>query len=333
MKLSGWVIDVNSELDFRFIRLFQSKGTFGAYIYYLMRNAICVQHGYYAILDNALLANIHYKLGHCTKPIKIIKETIELFGEIGILDKSLLKSNILTSADIQENWLTAKRARRARIPENLKYWLLDDNLPSNFSDNCSNNSKNCNNNNNNYSNNRDNYAIDINSNKLVQEKELSIDNTGFPESKEDLLRQKFIYKINDELSEEKYDTDRYLLENINQRLKQKYECISLDSKFSWDLFFEIDEDIRIKYLKMLSNACYDNREQKYSSLVVDYKVFRAFVNRTNISKLRQLIHLMERAKNVENEDYYMRGIIVNWVIEMAKADEKESLKKSWRGNE
>ena len=123
-KLSGWEIKSNFEYDSKFIQLINDRGPLGYYIYNLLRNSICCQFGYYAILNNALTTSIHYRLGKWTRPIKYIEETIEYFGKIGILDKSLLNKKILTSVEIQEDWLEVKQSQRARIPKNLDYWLL-----------------------------------------------------------------------------------------------------------------------------------------------------------------------------------------------------------------
>lgn len=326
MKLSGWVTEINFEFDFKFMELLNNKGPYGYYIYVLLRNAVCGQFGYYAIYNDVLLITIYHKLSKWVKSMKFVKETITYLGEIGILDKSLLQDNIITSAEIQESWLNAKRAKRARISDNLKYWLLDDNLPSNKDNNCSNNNNNCYNYPDNCSKKEDNCTIDKTiHNKLVNQvsKEIIIDNTVFPRSNEDKRNKTIIDRINEEMSSEPLNTDKYTVANMTTRFTA-IKKDSFEEELELSLFNSLlSEDIRNKYLQMLSNACYDTQKQKYNGLAVDYKSFRFFVNKSKLSKLKSLMWTMEHAENVENEDYYMRGVIVNWVLDIYKQKEEK----------
>ncbi len=126
-RLTEWLVDSKIEHKAEFIQMYYDKGPLGFYVYVLMRNIICCQNGYYAILNDSLLNYIHFKLGKWTRPVNYINELIAYFGDIDILDKTLLKKNILTSADIQKDWFKAKKTARAKIDfENLEYWLLGD---------------------------------------------------------------------------------------------------------------------------------------------------------------------------------------------------------------
>ncbi len=163
-KLSGWVDNLKDKDDFKFVEFYYNRGPLGRDIYRLVRYAICGQFGYYAIFNEALITSIHGQLGRWSKGLKFVKETIAYLGELGILDKSLLKHNILTSADIQESWLKAKQAKRAAIPKSLEYWLLSD-IPSDKDDNCSSNNDNCNNNRNRCNRKADKCTIDKDTDK------------------------------------------------------------------------------------------------------------------------------------------------------------------------
>lgn len=348
MKLSGWVTEINFEYDFKFMELLNNKGPYGYYIYVLLRNAVCGQFGYYAIYNDVLLITIYHKLSKWVKSMKFVKETITYLGELGILDKSLLQDNIITSAEIQESWLTAKRAKRARISENLKYWLLDDVLPSNKDNNCNNNNYNCNN----YADNCNKKADNCDINKTIQDKlvnqaskDIIIDNTAFSEIGENKKKyadaikrvddtcahlaeerreriENAIKRINEEASAEPFDTDKYSVASLYEKYISTF---NEDDEFEVALYFQFNnEEIRNKYLILLSKACYETKKQKYGDIEnVDYKIFRAFVNGFKLYKFRSLIKLMEISENVENEEYYMRGIIVNWVIELYTKKNKE----------
>lgn len=125
-KLTEWTINSNLFVeDDRFSDLIETKGALSFLIYVMLRGYISLTNGYYIELTDSLIRKIHRNLGRCSRGQSHIKETILYFGDIGILNNALIKKNILTSLDIQNEWQQAKK--RAKIDfSKLEYWLVID---------------------------------------------------------------------------------------------------------------------------------------------------------------------------------------------------------------
>ncbi len=268
-KLSGWVDNLKDKDDFKFVEFYYNRGPLGRDIYRLVRYAICGQFGYYAIFNEALITSIHGQLGRWSKGLKFVKETIAYLGELGILDKSLLKHNILTSADIQESWLKAKQAKRAAIPQSLEYWLLG-NIPSDKDNNCSNNDYNCSIYTDNNHKKADNCNIDkdIDSDKLV--KQLT--------NKDRVNKVKYTYvgaeqydcsQSTEYISMKCKDGDFIVTEELKNKLVNDYKDINIDVELKKMQNWLLVNSNRRKYVKgmprfivgWLNNSCNSNHKK------------------------------------------------------------------------
>lgn len=284
--LTGWVIDSYLlDNDLRFAELLDNKGALSFTIFILMRSMISVQNGYFAILNERFILALHKTLGRNSKGIEHIKAVIEYFGELGILDKSSLESNVLTSAEIQESWLIAKRAKRQRISSNLEHWLLVDTLPSTFDDNCSNNSDCCSKNNNNCNN---------NSLSCTQDK-----------TRHD---SKLINNIDKDSLEvcETYSADMVLDVVLNKdstgRAMQAFK-----NHPNYEHYY--------KYAIYLAEACNDTRLNKYGGddYYINNDFFIAWIRQIRHQELFEIFNECYRRHNdiKDSSAYYLRGIIYN----------------------
>lgn len=288
MRLSGWVMDSNLfDNDLRFVDLLENKGAVSILIYIIMRGLICSKYGYYAILDNSFILRVHRTLGRCSKGQAHIKDTILYFGKIGILDKCLLKDNILTSKDIQESWLVAKRAKRAKITNNLEHWLLIDILPSIDNDNCSSKEDKCNNNSDKCSNIEDNYIQDNtrHDSELIKEKNINIS------KKQDLGL---------------YNADKVLDIVLGKDIRGvAWTTYKLHPQY---------EHYR-KYANYIANACNDTRLNKYGgdTYYIDNDFFIAWLHSITHHDLFMLFNECYRQNSniTASTEYYLRGIIYN----------------------
>ncbi len=297
ITLSGWVVDTKIEDKAEFLQLYYDKGPLGFYIYILMRNIICGQYGYYAVLNNSLINSIHCKLGRWTRPVKFIKELIEYFGEVGILDKSLLKDNILTSVDIQKSWLIAKKAQRTVLKNvNLEHWLLVDTLPTDTSNNT-------------YSNN-DNSCTRYSDTCYKKEDTCTQDTT----------RQlvQINNKINNISENSENAQSEFTLDSVLEIIYSKHERLKNIINAQ-----EYSENA-ILYAGYWANACNDERYMSYSvdadkaTLNNDF-----FINCLFLAEANEILRIFktcyERQPNIrESVEWYFRGIIVQKYRRLAK---------------
>ncbi len=296
ITLSGWVVDTKIENKAEFIQLYYEKGPLGFYIYILMRNIICGQYGYYAILNESLLNTIHCKLGRWTKPVKYIKELIAYFGDIGILDKSLLKDNILTSVDIQKSWLIAKKAQRTVLKNvDLEHWLLVDTLPTDTSNNtCSNNDNSC-------------------------TRYLDTCYKKTDTCTQDTTQKLVLNQLNNNISENLENSQtKFTSTSVLEIIYSKHERLKniINSQ-------EYSENA-ILYAGYWANACNDERYMSYSvdaekiALNNDFFINSLFLATEN-EILRIFQACYERQPNIrESNEWYFRGIIVQKNRKLAK---------------
>lgn len=262
-----------------------------------MRNIICGQYGYYAVLNNSLINSIHCKLGRWTRPVKFIKELIEYFGEVGILDKSLLKDNILTSVDIQKSWLIAKKAQRTVLKNvNLEHWLLVDTLPTDTSNNT-------------YSNN-DNSCTRYSDTCYKKEDTCTQDTT----------RQlvQINNKINNISENSENAQSEFTLDSVLEIIYSKHERLKNIINAQ-----EYSENA-ILYAGYWANACNDERYMSYSvdadkaTLNNDF-----FINCLFLAEANEILRIFktcyERQPNIrESNEWYFRGVLVKKFRKLAK---------------
>lgn len=306
MRLSGWVKDSNLfDNDLRFVGLIEHKGALAYLIYDIMRGLISSTYGYYSILDDNFILRIHRTLGRCSKGQAHIKGVIEYFGEIGILDKCSLDNNILTSADIQQAWLVAKKAKRTRITGDLDYWLLVDTFPVDNDNFCSKDSNHC--------------------SKDSEECYKDNNHCNIDHTEQDCL-------FNNEQEENlsgKVDDNWYadtILETVFSKETDPKEVMKA---------FKIHKHYEeyYQYTKYLAHACLDTRINKYGagidSIEVDNEFFLDFVGTVRKDKLFDIYaEVYNRHSDIkENIEYYLRGVVVNkhkqnWKIKHNKKNGK-----------
>ncbi len=301
-RLSGWVINSNLFVeDDKFSDLIEAKGAISFLIYVILRGLISLTNGYYAEFTAGLVRQIHRQMGKCSKGQEHIKEIILYFGEMGILDNASLKNNILTSLDIQKEWLQAKHAKRAKIENcNLEHWLLVDTLPTPTANKCSNNDNKCSN----YSNNCNNYTDNCNTNNTEHNKtrELVQINT----------------KINNISENSGNAQSEFTLDSVLEIIYSKHERLKNIINAQ-----EYSENA-ILYAGYWANACNDERYMSYSvdadkaTLNNDF-----FINCLFLAEANEILSIFqacyEHQPDIrESVEWYFRGILVKKFRKLAK---------------
>ncbi len=316
-RLSGWVINSNLFVeDDRFSDLIENKGAISFLIYIVMRGLISLTNGYYAELTAALVRQIHRQMGKCSKGQEHIKEIILYFGDIGILDNALLKDNILTSLDIQKEWLQAKQAKRAKLYGcNLEHWLLVDTLPTPTIDKCSNNGDKCSNNGDKCSNNTDKCDTD----NIKQDTTLEL-----------VKYQQNIYNSKDNTSnnynksngttacENVNNSETFTREKVLSIIYSKHPRIE-------SLFAQANlAEHALLYAEYFANACNDDRYQSYRGEGADLKLNKDFfIHVLYEASATAMTWLFQECKARkydirQSEEWYFRGIIVHQNVKLAK---------------
>ncbi len=298
MRLSGWVINSNLfEEDFKYSDLIEEKGALSFLIYVILRGKISLTNGYYIEFNDSLLRKIHKNLGRCSKGIPHIKDTILYFGEIGILDNAELKNNILTSFDIQKEWLKAKLSRRAKINvDNLEHWLLVDTLPTPTDDNCSN-------------------SIDKCSNS-IDKCNIYTDKCGHNNTEHNTTRE--LVQINKTNNISGNAQSEFTMDSVLEIIYSKHERLKSIINAQ-----EYSENA-ILYAGYWSNACNDERYMSYSvdadkaTLNNDF-----FINCLFLAEANEILSIFqacyEHQPDIrESVEWYFRGILVKKFRKLAK---------------
>ncbi len=296
VRLSGWVINSNLfEEDFKFSDLIEEKGALSFLIYVILRGKMSLTNGYYIELTDSLIRKIHKNLGRCSKGQPHIKEMILYFGELGILDSAYLKNNILTSLDIQKEWLKAKQSKRAKISaDNLKHWLLVDTMPTPADDKCNINDDKCSN----YDNKCNIYS----------------DNCGHNNTQQNTTRELVKYNLNNNISE----NEEFTRDKVLSIIYGKHPNI--------EKFFDergVTEKVML-YAEYWTHACNDTRWQAYNcgleKVAVNNDFFIQVLNNSSATAVvYALQECYERQKDItQSVEQYFRGILVHQNVKLAK---------------
>ena len=297
-RLSGWVINSNLFVeDDKFSDLIEAKGAISFLIYVILRGLISLTNGYYAEFTAGLVRQIHRQMGKCSKGQEHIKEIILYFGEMGILDNASLKNNILTSFDIQKEWLKAKLSRRAKINvDNLEHWLLVDTLPTPTDDNCSN-------------------SIDKCSNS-IDKCNIYTDKCGHNNTEHNTTRE--LVQINKTNNISGNAQSEFTMDSVLEIIYSKHERLKSIINAQ-----EYSENA-ILYAGYWSNACNDERYMSYSvdadkaTLNNDF-----FINCLFLAEANEILSIFqacyEHQPDIrESVEWYFRGILVKKFRKLAK---------------
>lgn len=316
-RLSGWVINSNLFVeDDRFSDLIENKGAIGFLIYVIVRGLISLTNGYYAELTTGLVRQIHRQMGKCSRGQAHITELIWYFGEIGILDSNSLENNILTSLDIQKEWLQAKLAKRAKIEKfNLEHWLLVDTFPTPTDNKCSNNGDKCSN----YPNNCNNNADKCDTDNIKQDTTLELVNY-----------QRNIYNSKDNtFNNYNKNNGTTACENVNNSEtfnREKVLSIIYSKHPRIERLFAQEKlaEHALVYAEYFANACNDDRYQSYRGEGADLKLNKDFfihvLYETSATAMTWLFQECKARKYDirQSEEWYFRGIIVHQNVKLAK---------------
>ncbi len=303
-RLSGWIMNSNIFVEeVKFSDLIEEKGTISFVIYVILKGIICLTNGYYAELTDGLVRQIHRQLGKCSRGQQHIKETIWYFGYSGILDGAKLENNILTSLDIQKEWLFAKTRKRAKINvDNLEHWLLVDTLPTPTDNNCSNNNDNCSNN----SNNCNNYE----------------DNCTLYKTQQDTTRELVYINTNNNYSENFDTAEKYTKEKVLSIIYSKHERLK-------DIINHQEySENAIMYALYWANACNDIRYMNYTIDIDNVSLNKDFfVNCLYTAEASEILKIFKacydnQSNVLESNEWYFRGILTKKYRKLAKEYQK-----------
>ncbi len=305
-RLSGWVINSNLFVeDDKFSDLIEAKGAISFLIYVILRGLISLTNGYYAELTAGLVRQIHRQMGKCSKGQEHIKEIILYFGEMGILDNASLKDNILTSFDIQKEWLQAKHAKRAKIEGcNLEHWLLVDTLPTPTIDKCSNNDNKCSIYPNKYNKNKD--KCDTNNTEQNTTRELVQNQLN-----NNLIKDNYYNNYN--TNNENFTRDKVLsiIYSKHPNVEKALNSAGLGENV-------------ILYAEYFANACNEERYQTYTDGLEKYTLAKDFFihvlyEATNSEIFKIFEQCYEHRNDIrQSVEWYFRGIIVHQHKKLAK---------------
>ena len=130
--------------DARIDRLLDAQGWRGVGVYmYLLLRAYGGR-GYYTEWCFADCATTARKMGGGVSA-KNVEETMRCCTQVGLWDKRLLEEwGILTSIDVQQNYLMAAKKARRKVRIVSEYWLLEEKPPLNSLVSCTKNENECN---------------------------------------------------------------------------------------------------------------------------------------------------------------------------------------------
>lgn len=129
--------------DARIDRLLDAQGWrgVGVYMYLLLR--AYGGHGYYTEWCFADCATTARKMGGGVSA-KNVEEAMRCCTQVGLWDKRLLEEwGILTSVDVQQNYLIAAKKARRKVRIVSEYWLLEEKPPLNSLVSCTKNENEC----------------------------------------------------------------------------------------------------------------------------------------------------------------------------------------------
>ena len=112
--------------DDKIFDLMDVYGPLGVTVYDVILT-IVYSHGYYVEISKAKLSRmVIRKIGNkWIKGQSVVVQVIDYCAELGLLSKSLLQQNIITSEGIQRRYYEIAVKRMKRLLYSDKYWLLD----------------------------------------------------------------------------------------------------------------------------------------------------------------------------------------------------------------
>ena len=120
------LIFLNFYDDDKIFDLMDVYGPLGVTVYDVILT-IVYSHGYYVEISKAKLSRmVIRKIGNkWIKGQSVVVQVIDYCAELGLLSKSLLQQNIITSEGIQRRYYEIAVKRMKRLLYSDKYWLLD----------------------------------------------------------------------------------------------------------------------------------------------------------------------------------------------------------------
>ena len=131
LRYTSWDVAVLDHDD-TFAKLLGTQGSRGFLVYFAIYQRAAASTGYYYKWDDFSPAILAQKLG-CGVTTDCVQQTVTTCCRIGLFDDRLFGSaGVLTSKQLQQNFISAAKERRAAVQVERKYWLLGDELPKGF---------------------------------------------------------------------------------------------------------------------------------------------------------------------------------------------------------
>ena len=131
LRYTNWDVAVLDHDD-TFAKLLGTQGSRGFLVYFAIYQRAAASTGYYYKWDEFSPAILAQKLG-CGVTADCVMQTVTTCCRIGLFDDRLFGSaGVLTSRQLQQNFISAAKERRAAVQVERKYWLLGNELPKGF---------------------------------------------------------------------------------------------------------------------------------------------------------------------------------------------------------
>ena len=131
LRYTSWDVGVPDNDD-TFAKLLGTQGSRGFLVYFAIYQRAAASTGYYYKWDEFSPAILAQKLG-CGVTTDCVAQTVTTCCRIGLFDDRLFGGEgVLTSKQLQENFISAAKERRVPVRVERKYWLLGDELPKGF---------------------------------------------------------------------------------------------------------------------------------------------------------------------------------------------------------
>lgn len=131
LRYTSWSVGVLDN-DGDFDKLLGTQGSRGFLVYFAIYQRAAASTGYYYKWDEFSPAILARKLG-CGVTADCVMQTVKTCCRIGLFDDGLFGSaGVLTSRQLQENFVSAAKERRATVQVERSYWLLGSELPKSF---------------------------------------------------------------------------------------------------------------------------------------------------------------------------------------------------------
>ena len=131
LRYTSWSVSVLDNDD-DFAKLLGTQGSRGFLVYFAIYQRAAASTGYYYKWDEFSPAILAQKLG-CGVTAECVAQTVTTCCRIGLFDNRLFgDEGVLTSRQLQENFISAAKERRATIQVERNYWLLGNELPKGF---------------------------------------------------------------------------------------------------------------------------------------------------------------------------------------------------------